>query len=56
MRMHIIYIIFILFLFLILIFFSTYIKIHPYVIVEYLLDATNLVTIATNGTYQCING
>jgi len=35
--------------------FSTYIKIHPYVIVEYLKDATNLVTIATNGTYP-ING
>ncbi len=35
--------------------FSTYIKIHPYVIVKYLEDATNLVTIATNGTYQPIN-
>ncbi len=31
--------------------FSTYIKIYLYVIVEYLEDATNLVTIATNGTY-----
>ncbi len=36
--------------------FCTYIKIHAYVIVEYLLDATNLVTITTNGTYQPING
>jgi hypothetical protein len=36
--------------------FSTYIKIYPYVIVEYLYDVTNLVTIATNGTYQLING
>jgi len=36
--------------------FSTYIKIYPYVIVEYLKDATNLVTIVTNGTYQPING
>ncbi len=35
--------------------FSTYIKIHPYVIVEYLQDATNLVTIVINGTYQPIN-
>jgi hypothetical protein len=30
-------------------------RIHPYVIVEYVLDATNLVTIATDGTYQPIN-
>ncbi len=29
--------------------FSTYIKIHPNVIVKYLEEATNLVTIATNG-------
>ncbi len=36
--------------------FSTYIKIHPYVIVEYLWDVINLATIATNGTYQPING
>jgi hypothetical protein len=36
--------------------FGTYIKIHPYVIVKYLKDATNLRTIATNGTYQPING
>ncbi len=36
--------------------FSTYIKIHPYVIVEYLKDATNLVIILSNGTYQPING
>jgi hypothetical protein len=36
--------------------FSTYIKIHPYVIVEYLWDVTNLVTIVTNGTYQPIDG
>jgi len=36
--------------------FSTYIKIHLYVIVKYLWDATNLVTIAINGTYQPING
>jgi hypothetical protein len=36
--------------------FNTYIKIHPYVIVEYLQDATNLVTIAINETYQLING
>ncbi len=36
--------------------FSTYIKIHPYVIVEYLYDVSNLVTITTNGTYQPING
>ncbi len=36
--------------------FNTYIKIHPYVTVEYLEDVTNLVTIATNGTYQYING
>ncbi len=36
--------------------FSTYIKIHPYVIIEYLEDATNLVTIASNKTYQPING
>jgi hypothetical protein len=36
--------------------FGTYIKIHPYVIVEYLEDVTNLVTIATNGTYEPING
>jgi len=36
--------------------FSTYIKIHSYVIVEHRLDATNLVIIATNGTYQPING
>jgi hypothetical protein len=36
--------------------FGTYIKIHPYVIVYYLHDATNLVTIATNGLYQPING
>jgi hypothetical protein len=36
--------------------FNTYIKIHPYVIVEYLEDATNLATIATNGTYQRSNG
>jgi hypothetical protein len=32
--------------------FSIYIKIHPYVIVEYLSDAINLVIIATIG---CIN-
>ncbi len=37
-------------------FFSTYIIIHPYVIVKYLLNVTNLVTIAINGTYQPING
>jgi len=36
--------------------FNTYIKIHPYVIVEYLWDVTNLVIIATNGTYQPIKG
>jgi len=36
--------------------FNTYIKIHPYVIVEYFLDAIKLVTIASNGTYQSING
>ncbi len=36
--------------------FSTYIKIHPYVIVEYHYDATNVVTIVTNGTYHPING
>ncbi len=36
--------------------FSTYIKIHTYVIVEYLENATNLVTTSTNGTYQLING
>jgi len=29
--------------------YSTYIKIHPYVIVEYLQDVTNLVTIMTHG-------
>ncbi len=36
--------------------FSIYIKIHSYVIVEYLEDVTNVVTIVTNGTYQPING
>jgi len=36
--------------------YNTYIKIHPYVIVEYFWDATNLVTIVTNGSYQPING
>jgi hypothetical protein len=36
--------------------FNTYIKVHPYIIVKYFQDATNLVTIATNGTYQHING
>jgi hypothetical protein len=36
--------------------FSTYIKIHLYVIVEYLYDVSNLVTIATNGMYQPIKG
>ncbi len=36
--------------------FNTYIKIHPYVIVKYLWNVTNLETIATNGTYQPING
>jgi hypothetical protein len=36
--------------------YSTYIKIHFYVIVEYLKDVTNLVIIMTNGTYQPING
>jgi hypothetical protein len=36
--------------------FSTYIKIHPYVIVYYLEDVSNLVIIVTNGTYQPING
>ncbi len=36
--------------------FSTYIKIHPYVIVEYFQNATNLVSIAINETYQPING
>ncbi len=36
--------------------YNTYIKIHPYVIVEYLWDATNLVTIVINGSYQPING
>ncbi len=36
--------------------FNTYIKIHPYVIVKYFLNTTNLVIIATNGTYQSING
>ncbi len=36
--------------------FSLYIKIHPYVIIKYLLDVTNLVTITTNGTYQPIHG
>ncbi len=35
--------------------YSTNIKIHPYVIVEYLWDVTNFVTIVTNGTYQRIN-
>jgi len=35
---------------------STYMKIHPFVIVEYLEDAINLVTIVTNGAYQLING
>ncbi len=30
--------------------FNTYIKIHPYVIVKYFKDVTNLVTIVTNGT------
>jgi hypothetical protein len=32
--------------------FNTYIKIHPYVTIEYLKDVTNLVTIVSNGTYQ----
>ncbi len=32
--------------------FNTYIKIHPYVTVEYLKDVTNLVIIAITGTYQ----
>ncbi len=36
--------------------FNTYIKIHPYVTVEYFKDVTNLMTIATNGTYQYIHG
>ncbi len=36
--------------------FSTYIKIHPYVIVKYLQDATNLVTIAYNATKLRITG
>ncbi len=36
--------------------FNTYIKIHPYVTIKYFEDATNLVIIATNGTYQSING
>jgi len=34
--------------------FSTYVKMHLYVIVEYLLNAINLMTIVTNGTYQPI--
>jgi hypothetical protein len=36
--------------------FNTYIKIHPYVTIKYIWDVINLVTIATNGTYQAING
>jgi hypothetical protein len=36
--------------------FNKDIKIHPYVIVEYLWDAINLVTITTNERYQTING
>jgi len=36
--------------------FNTYIKIHPYVTVKYVWDVIHLVTIATNGTYQAING
>ncbi len=35
--------------------FHTYIKTQPYVTVKYFWDATNLVNIATNGTYQSIN-
>ncbi len=36
--------------------FNTYIKIHPYVSVGYLEDVTNLVAIATYGTYQYNHG
>jgi hypothetical protein len=35
--------------------FNTYIKIHPYVTVEYFKDVTNLVIITTTGTYQYIH-
>ncbi len=35
--------------------FNTYIKIHPFVIIKYFKDVTNLVIIASNGTYQPIN-
>ncbi len=34
----------------------TYIRIHPYVIIEYLKNVINLVTIVINGTYQYIHG
>ncbi len=36
--------------------FNTYVKIHRYVTIKYFLSATNLVTVAINGTYQFING
>jgi len=36
--------------------YSTYIKMHPYVVVEYFKDVMNLVSIVTNGTYGPING
>ncbi len=36
--------------------YNTYIKIRPYVIIKFFQDAINLVIIATNGTYQPING
>jgi hypothetical protein len=36
--------------------YNTYIKIHPYVVVEYLYDGMNLVIIGINETYQIING
>jgi hypothetical protein len=36
--------------------FNTYIKIHPYVTVEYFEDVTNLVIMTTNGTYEFIHG
>ncbi len=36
--------------------FNTYIKIHLYVTIKYFEDVINLVIIATNVTYQSING